>query len=160
MRTWRVDRKLFLSARPSPILSKWPKHLSGMLPESPGATSLGRRRAEGTRNWQSVHHLSYGSNPVPSSEHPNPTTKIGSKWVVHLPQNGIPLVLTHSPMICFHSGPELVDGKKSLEVLTSEVVPSSLLPNAVDVALLRPTCENPKSGNTTFRTANTKSILL
>ena len=31
------------------------------------------------------------------SEHPKPTTKIGNlKWVVHLPQNGIPLVLTHS----------------------------------------------------------------
>ena len=47
----------------------------------------------------SLASYGHGSNPPTPSEHPNPH-KNGPKWVVHLPvhlpQNGIPLVLIHS----------------------------------------------------------------
>ena len=45
-------------------------------------------------------HLAMGQNPNRTpSEHPNPTTKIGSlKWVVHLAQKEIPLVWHHGHM--------------------------------------------------------------
>ena len=45
----------------------------------------------------------HGSKPRTPSEHPNPHSN-RLKWVVHLPQNGIPFVLTHSHLI-FNSFP-------------------------------------------------------
>ena len=70
------------------------------MPQVSRGQGLGPAKSRPAKCHVRIHHvivhLAMGQNPnLTPSEHPNPHQN-RLKWVVHLPQNGIPLVLTHS----------------------------------------------------------------